>query len=200
VIARAYEDDSTSADAEWGGTFRQLQTAYLERSTVEAAVDDVTSRFGWVIAAFQRHGVGVTHAPLSTSEIYAHVIPQWMSKRVRMLKHRRAVDQICGLKRKVRQGGREIINHNRNAHDDLATAISGLLWRLSPATMSSGENWCEFMRRQLEEPNRWEHRHRRSSRAGSRSRRLQLHRQILADERFAKGPVDTRFFEGMRHV
>ena len=229
VIDRAYEDDATSADAEYGGSFRQLTTAYLERAIVEKAMDQVTGRYvlpglayychidpaggtgrdsmtmaighkvldhgreiavvdalfeaqppfdtdmvvekcavilrqwgiheitcdhygaGWVIAAFTRHGISVTHAALSTSEIYVHVIPQFMSNRVRLLNHQRSIDQLCGLKRKVGQGGREIVEHNRNSHDDLATAICGLLWRLSPSgPQSSAEGWLQFMANQVQ--------------------------------------------------
>jgi hypothetical protein len=61
------------------------------------------------------------------------------------------VDQLCGLKRKVGQGGREIVDHPRNAHDDLANAVCGVLWRLSPGgPVSSAENWIEFYRRLAE--------------------------------------------------
>jgi hypothetical protein len=109
---------------------------------------------GWVVSAFQRHGISVTHNAISTSDIYVNVIPQFMSKRVRLLNHQRSVDQLCGLRRKVGQGGREIVTHPANSHDDLAAAICGLLWRLAPGAMSAADGWCEYLRRELQEPGR----------------------------------------------
>jgi hypothetical protein len=235
VISRAYEDDPTSAEAEYGGQFRKLSTAYLPRSIIEGAVDQqVTGRFvlpgiqyfghcdpsggtgkdsmtlavghkvldpqgreiavvdalaevappfdtdeiverfsgilklwgineitvdnyaaGWVVSSFARHGITVLHNAISTSDIYVNVIPQFMSKRVRLLNHQRSIDQLCGLRRKVGQAGHETVTHPSNGHDDLAAAICALLWRLSPgASQSSGDHWCEYLRRELEEPGR----------------------------------------------
>jgi hypothetical protein len=47
--------------------------------------------------------------------------------------HIRAVDQLVALKRKY-QNGRESVSHpdRSNAHDDLATVISGVIWRCTP--------------------------------------------------------------------
>jgi hypothetical protein len=49
-----------------------------------------------------------------------------------MLDHGRGIDQLCGLRRRVGQGGKETITHFRRSHDDVATSISGLIWRLTP--------------------------------------------------------------------
>ena len=86
----------------------------------------------WPVTAFARHGINIMASPLSASELYAHTIPAWTAGRVRLLDHQRAVDQLCGLKRKLGQGGREIIEHPRGSHDDLAVCIAGVLWRLTP--------------------------------------------------------------------
>jgi hypothetical protein len=84
-----------------------------------------------------------------------HVVPLFTSGRVKLLNNQRMVDQLCALRRKVGQGGRESVDHPRNQHDDLANAACGLLWRLSPSgPASSAENWLEFYRRQVEERNR----------------------------------------------
>jgi len=88
---------------------------------------------GWPISSFAKHGITLTHASLNKSEIYVNVVPLFTSARVRLLNIQRMVDQLCGLKRKVGQGGREIVDHPRNAHDDLANSVCGLLWRLSPS-------------------------------------------------------------------
>jgi hypothetical protein len=86
----------------------------------------------WPITAFARHGVRFHTAALTTSELYLHTLPLWTAGRVSMLDVPRAVDQLCNLRRKVGQGGKENITHPRNAHDDLACVVAGLLWRLTP--------------------------------------------------------------------
>jgi hypothetical protein len=119
----------------------------------EITVDNYAA--GWVVSAFMRHGITVVHNAISTSDIYVNVIPQFMSKRVRLLNHQRSVDQLCGLRRKVGQAGCEIVTRPAQGHDDLAAAICALLWRLSPgSSKSSGDHWCEYLRRELEEPGR----------------------------------------------
>jgi len=59
-------------------------------------------------------------------------LPLWTAGRVSTLDHQRAVDQLCNLRRRLGQGGKETIFHPRNAHDDLSCVIAGLLWRLTP--------------------------------------------------------------------
>jgi hypothetical protein len=86
----------------------------------------------WPITAFARHGIRFHTAALTTSELYLHTLPLWTAGRVSMLDVPRAVDQLCNLRRKVGQGGKENISHPRNAHDDLSCVIAGLLWKLTP--------------------------------------------------------------------
>jgi hypothetical protein len=106
----------------------------------------------WPITAFAKHGVRFHTAALTTSELYLHTLPLWTAARVSMLDVPRAVDQLCNLRRKVGQGGKENISHPRNAHDDLSCVIAGLLWRLtpvaarkpkivSPGVFSNGQWW-----------------------------------------------------------
>jgi hypothetical protein len=86
----------------------------------------------WPITAFARHGVRFHTAALTTSELYLHTLPLWTAGRVSMLDVPRAVDQLCNLRRRLGQGGKETIMHPRNAHDDLSCVIAGVLWRLTP--------------------------------------------------------------------
>jgi hypothetical protein len=216
VVDRAYEDDPTSAEAEYGGQFRQAVSAYLDRKTVERAVDqgigarhplpgvpylaftdvsggsgadsftvavghkrldegrehclidtvleyrppfdpeDVCKRVAaqlaqwnvksvvgdnyaaqWPVTVFARHGIAYSTSPLTKSEIYLHVLPLWTAGRVRLVDSPRVVDQLAQLRRKVGSGGRESVDHARSAHDDLANAVAGVLWRLSPVRRSA---------------------------------------------------------------
>jgi hypothetical protein len=121
----------------------------LKRWGISDIVSDAYGA-GWVISAFAKHGIGLSHASLSKSEIYVHVVPLFTAARVRLLNNQRLVDQLCALKRKVGEGGREIVDHPRNAHDDVANAVCGLLWRLSPGgPVSSADNWLTYMAREL---------------------------------------------------
>ncbi|WP_128970553.1 hypothetical protein [Bradyrhizobium tropiciagri] len=228
TINRAFADDPIAAEAEFGGQFRKLSTAFLPRAVVEAAVDkgiggrcvssgtryeahvdpaggigrdslglcighklidpsgrtiaivdalleifppfdtdesvarcsQILMHWGvysitsdhyaadWVPGAFRRYGIEVTHNPISTSDIYANVIPLFTSKRVRLLDHQRSIDQLCKLRRKVGQAGREAVTHPANSHDDLAAAICGLLWKLS-APEGGCHGWDGFVTREL---------------------------------------------------
>jgi hypothetical protein len=86
----------------------------------------------WPVTALARHGIVFTHAAKNKSEIYMHSLPLWTSGRVRTLDNPRAVDQLAGLRRKAGSTGRDVVDHMRGSHDDLANVIAGLLWRLSP--------------------------------------------------------------------
>jgi hypothetical protein len=86
------------------------------------------------ITTFSRNGITYQVTSPSTSEIYLHALPSWTSGGVCMLDgHARAVDQLVSLKRRY-QSGRESVSHpdRSNAHDDLATVISGAIWRCTP--------------------------------------------------------------------
>ncbi len=95
----------------------------------------------WPVTAFGKHGVSYQTSPLSASELYLHSLPAWTAGRVAMLDHPKAVDQLCALKRKLGQAGREIISHVRGGHDDLSNVIAGLLWRLTPVEQAIGEGY-----------------------------------------------------------
>jgi hypothetical protein len=86
----------------------------------------------WPITAFAKNGIGYQNSLLSKDELYMHGLPLWMAGRVLMLDHPRAIDQLCSLKRKLGQAGREIIYKPKGSHDDIANCVAGLLWRLTP--------------------------------------------------------------------
>jgi hypothetical protein len=89
---------------------------------------------GWPVTSFARVGINYQRAPLTTSEIYLHCVPLFTAGRAQLLDHARLVDQLAGLRRRVGSAGKETVSHMAGAHDDLATAVCGLLWKLTPAT------------------------------------------------------------------
>ena len=88
-----------------------------------------------LITAFARLGIRYIVTPVSTSDVYLHALPAWTSGTVSMLDgNERAVGQIAGLRRKVGQGGRETVEHPKNAYarDDLAAVICGAIYLCTP--------------------------------------------------------------------
>jgi hypothetical protein len=98
---------------------------------VRAVIADSYAK-NWPKQSFARHGVEYAEVAPTKSDIYLHCIPLFTANRVVLLDVPRIVDQFCGLRRKVGQGGRETIDHLRNGHDDLCNAVALLLWKLSP--------------------------------------------------------------------
>src|SRR5262249_2111794 len=87
---------------------------------------------GIVQSMFAKQGIQYQSCPLSASELYLHALPSWTSKMVLMCDCQRAVDQLCTLRRKVGQAGKETVVHLGNSHDDLANVLAGVLYRLTP--------------------------------------------------------------------
>jgi hypothetical protein len=108
----------------------QAAQLLLQWGVTDASGD--TYAAAWPITAFARHGIRFHTAALTTSELYLHTLPLWTAGRVSMLDVPRAVDQLCNLRRKLGQAGKETCTHPKNAHDDLSCVIAGVLWRLTP--------------------------------------------------------------------
>jgi len=87
----------------------------------------------------QPHGISYRHSELNRSQLYLNALPLINSKRLRLLDNRRAVDQFCGLERRVTRGGRDSVDHRPNASDDLCNAIAGLASVVSFGRRRHGE-------------------------------------------------------------
>ena len=81
----------------------------------------------WVVSEFAKHGISMKNSELTTSEIYLEFLPLIMNNSVELLENRRLIDQLRGLERRTRPGGRSLISHAAfsGAHDDLAVAAAG---------------------------------------------------------------------------
>src|SRR5262249_26913131 len=69
------------------------------------------------------------------SEGYMHALPSWTSGTVCLFDGvERLVRQLVGLRRKLGQAGREIIDHAKSlhAHDDLAVCVCGVIYQATP--------------------------------------------------------------------
>ena len=81
----------------------------------------------WCRAPFRKFGIRYKEADRSKSDIYRDCLPILNSRKVSLLDNRAAVNQICALERRTARGGRDSIDHPRNAHDDLANAVCGVI-------------------------------------------------------------------------
>lgn len=88
-----------------------------------------SDRYGgeWVTSAFRDNEIMVENSELSSSEIYLEFLPLLMNGSVDLLDNRRLYDQLRGLERKTRTGGKDLVTHGpfAGAHDDVAVAVAG---------------------------------------------------------------------------
>ena len=99
----------------------------------------------WVPTAFAEHGVTYDPAPGTRSELYATLSPALNSGAVELPPCPDLSKQLIGLERRTTRGGRDIIDHAPNAHDDRANAVAGavavaLKRRSSPAVRSLSDD------------------------------------------------------------
>jgi hypothetical protein len=82
---------------------------------------------GWVSETFRQHGVIYKHSDLTRSEIFLAFLPLLTSQRAHLLDHSRLISQISNLERRVGRSGRDVIDHLRGQHDDVALVAAGSL-------------------------------------------------------------------------
>ena len=100
----------------WRGTQRRINRVTGDRYAGE-----------WSREAFQRRGVTYEPAEKVKSEIYLAFLPLLNSGRVDLLDHARLISQLCSLERRTARGGRDSLDHEPGAHDDVANAAAGAL-------------------------------------------------------------------------
>jgi hypothetical protein len=115
---------------------RETRAPFSPQAVTEAYADLVKAyglntvygdRYGgeWPAEAFALHGINYQASELSKSEIYQAFLPMLNSQVVAMITNDRLERQLLSLERKTARGGREIIDHVRGQHDDLANCVAG---------------------------------------------------------------------------
>lgn len=102
----------------------------------------------WVVAEFSKHGIMVESSDMSSSEIYLNFLPLLMNGSVEILDDRRLAEQLRGLERRTRVGGRDLVSHGpfSGAHDDIANAVAGSVLRANKrSTVFSADALAEMM-------------------------------------------------------
>jgi len=138
---------------------REVRPPFQPQSVVEEFADvlkayDVgqigSDKFAgeWVVAEFAKHGIYVEGSELSSSELYLNFLPLMMNGSVELLENRRLTEQLRGLERRTRVGGRDLVSHPQfsGAHDDLAVVVAGASLRAGRhTTIFSPEALVEMM-------------------------------------------------------
>jgi len=87
----------------------------------------------FVVEAFGRHGISCRQSAAPKSDLYAELLMALNSQQVVLLDQPTLVTELCALERKPGRG-KDVIDHPRGMHDDLANACAGaLLPALRPA-------------------------------------------------------------------
>jgi len=79
----------------------------------------------WCKQPFREHGVEYERSDKVRSELYLEFLPLVNSGRVEWVDNPRIASQLCGLERRVARSGRDMIDHGRSGHDDIANVVAG---------------------------------------------------------------------------
>jgi len=80
----------------------------------------------WTASAFRDRGIRYTLAKKNKNQLYLELLPRLCSGQVGLLDNDTLVHQLSNLERRTRSGGRDVIDHPRDGHDDLANVLAGL--------------------------------------------------------------------------
>lgn len=80
----------------------------------------------WVSKAFQDARIQFIKADRNKSALYLELLPRLGSGEIELLDNETLIDQLANLERCTRSGGRDIVDHPKGGHDDLANAVAGV--------------------------------------------------------------------------
>lgn len=111
--------------------------AVLNRYRIGRTVGDNYSA-EFTKAAFESRGIEYERATTSPwsnnlnrvakpkSQLYAELLPRLCSGEIELLDNETLINQLANLERRTRSGGRDIIDHAPNQHDDVANVVAGV--------------------------------------------------------------------------
>ncbi|MEL6566871.1 MAG: hypothetical protein AAFQ22_00530 [Pseudomonadota bacterium] len=82
----------------------------------------------WVAQEWRDNGLGYEPSEIPRSQIYLETEGAFAAGEVVLPNHPRLVGELRALERKPRSGGRDVVDHPPNGHDDYANAACGALW------------------------------------------------------------------------
>ena len=136
---------STSCERRDHPSVQTLSAANTRKScarTTSVSAPLIATHLDGVEEAFSKHGIAIEHSEMDRSSICGNFLPLANARRIELLDHSRLRQQLLGLERKTSRL-KEIIDHVRGAHDDLAN--SACLALVSAAgTLSGPAMWTAF--------------------------------------------------------
>src|SRR5262249_42169904 len=78
-----------------------------------------------VARAVRAAGVSYRQCSKPKGELSRELLPRLCSGEIELPDDRALIDQLAGLERRTRSGGRDVIDHPPGGHDDLANAVAG---------------------------------------------------------------------------
>jgi hypothetical protein len=84
-------------------------------------------RYGgaWPETEFSKHGISYEPAQKSKSDLYIDFLPMVLSGRVELVDSKNLFNELRGLERRTRKGGRDLVDHPPRGQDDLANSVAG---------------------------------------------------------------------------
>jgi hypothetical protein len=103
----------------------------------------------WVASTFRQYGIDYRTASLTTSETYTECLPLFTQHLVELLENETLIDELRGLERKPRGGGRpDLVDHVAARHDDAAAAVCAALLAANKLSGASVSPWLVGTTRQ----------------------------------------------------
>jgi hypothetical protein len=78
---------------------------------------------GWTRQRFEAEGVAYDDAPKTKAEAYLEAEPFFATGRIEILDHPELVRELKQLERRSRVGGRTIVDHPHDGHDDFSNCL-----------------------------------------------------------------------------
>jgi hypothetical protein len=100
-------------------------TALLRSYSIRTVVGD---RYAgeWPREQFRKRKIEYRLADKVKSDLYRDALPLLNARHILLPKSQRLTNQLVGLERRARRGGRDSIDHAPNSHDDIANAVCGV--------------------------------------------------------------------------
>ena len=129
-----YEDDLCVQDVCRG--WKTSRTQYVDLEGVVNDIAAVLKRYGlrechgdkyaanWVVESFRRAGITYRQNPVDKSVYYLEVEPKFATSKIHILDHPELARELRLLERRPRPGGKTIVDHPRNSHDDYSNALA----------------------------------------------------------------------------
>ncbi len=80
----------------------------------------------FVTQGFGKFGITYRPAEKSKSELYLDFLGRLCSQQVELLDDETLIKQLAALERRVRSGGRDVVDHGPNQYDDIANCAAGV--------------------------------------------------------------------------